>query len=147
MFGGAGSNAYSPIAFSGAKMVVVGMVLLSDTTQTGSYQLVLSFRALVERASDLGFQKKSVHEIKGSLDADEDIGVDEVSSVIDGVFDIGGGEVLGVDEDESNKVSILKDVGGEFDDCLDEINLGLSEEFMIRVLEDKDVFGESLVVF
>ncbi|GJY69192.1 hypothetical protein Tco_0472174 [Tanacetum coccineum] len=28
-------------------------------------------------------------EIKGFLDADEDIGVDEVSSVIDGVFDIG----------------------------------------------------------
>nr|GEW83569.1 retrotransposon Gag protein [Tanacetum cinerariifolium] len=28
-------------------------------------------------------------EIKGSLDADEDIGVDEVSSAIDGVFDIG----------------------------------------------------------
>ncbi|GKA69994.1 hypothetical protein Tco_0776058 [Tanacetum coccineum] len=28
-------------------------------------------------------------EIKGSLDVDEDIGVDEVSSAIDGVFDIG----------------------------------------------------------
>ncbi|GKC43097.1 hypothetical protein Tco_1060819 [Tanacetum coccineum] len=28
-------------------------------------------------------------EVKGSLDADEDIGVDEVSSAIDGVFDIG----------------------------------------------------------
>ncbi|GJT86370.1 hypothetical protein Tco_1068087 [Tanacetum coccineum] len=60
---------------------------------------------------------------------------------------VGGGEVLGVDKDESNRVSVLKDVGGEFDDCLDEINLGLSEEFVIRVLEGRDVFGESLVVF
>ncbi|GKA87640.1 hypothetical protein Tco_0809404 [Tanacetum coccineum] len=107
------------------------------------YQLVLSFRALVGRASDLGFPKKSycsrstIHrpttlgetfylariiearlkaiakkekehiikkkadnilslqselaspDIKGSLDGDEDIGVDEVSSAINGVFDIG----------------------------------------------------------
>ncbi|GJX39142.1 hypothetical protein Tco_0252445 [Tanacetum coccineum] len=81
-------------------------------------------------------------EIKGSLDADEDIRVDEVSSAIDCVihigesnelrskFDefsdnkkyvvevvVGGGEALGVDEDESNRViSVLKDGGGEFDD-------------------------------
>ncbi|GKA47211.1 hypothetical protein Tco_0740094 [Tanacetum coccineum] len=103
---------------------------------------------------------------------DEDIGVDGVSSVIDGVFNIdksnvesmevrskfgefsknkesveevvvGGGEALGVDEDESNRViSILKDEGGEFDDSLDEINLGLSEEFVIRVLEGRDVSDE-----
>ncbi|GJX75500.1 reverse transcriptase domain-containing protein [Tanacetum coccineum] len=32
--------------------------------------------------------KGSLDEVKGSLDADEDIGVDEVSSAIDGVFDI-----------------------------------------------------------
>nr|GEX44025.1 hypothetical protein [Tanacetum cinerariifolium] len=102
-------------------------------------------------------------EIKVSLDANEDIGIDEVNIAIDGIFDIGesnaesmkvrnkfgefsknkksvkmvvvgGGEELGVDEDVSNKVSVLKDVGGEFDDCLDEIKLGLSEEFVIRVL-------------
>nr|GEV80913.1 retrotransposon Gag protein [Tanacetum cinerariifolium] len=89
-------------------------------------------------------------EIKGLLDTDEDIGVDEVSSAIDGVFDIGesnvksmkvgskfsefsennksvkevvvgGGEAIGLDEDESNRViSVLKDGGGEFDDSLDE---------------------------
>nr|GEU83031.1 hypothetical protein [Tanacetum cinerariifolium] len=108
-------------------------------------------------------------EIKGSLDDDKDIGVDEVSSAINGVFDIGesnmesmevrsklgefsknkesmkevvvgGGEARGVDKDESNRViSVLKG------DSLDEINMGLSEEFVIRVL-GRDVFGESLVV-
>ncbi|GJW89090.1 hypothetical protein Tco_0164430 [Tanacetum coccineum] len=111
-------------------------------------------------------------EVKGSLDVDEDIGVDEVSSAIDGVFIIGesnvesmevpskfgefsenkesveevvvgGGETLGVDEYESNKVIlVLKDGCGEFDDSLDEINLGLSEEFVIRALEGRDVFSE-----
>ncbi|GKF13870.1 hypothetical protein Tco_0055332, partial [Tanacetum coccineum] len=39
-------------------------------------------------------------------------------------------------------VSVLKDEGGEFDDDLDEINLGLSEEFVIRVLEGRDVSDE-----
>nr|GEW73085.1 hypothetical protein [Tanacetum cinerariifolium] len=103
-------------------------------------------------------------EVKESLDVDEDIGVDKVSSTIDGVFVIGesimeiievpskfdelsenkesveevavgGGEALGVDEYESNRVIlVLKDGGGEFDDSLDEINLGLSEEFVIKVL-------------
>ncbi|GKD36720.1 hypothetical protein Tco_1256927, partial [Tanacetum coccineum] len=101
-------------------------------------------------------------ENKGSLDADEDIGVVKVSRAIDGVFDIGesnvesmkvrskwgefsenkesikevvvgSGEALGVDEDESNRVSVLKDGGGEFDDSLDEIKLGLGEELVIRV--------------
>ncbi|GKD49636.1 hypothetical protein Tco_1278612 [Tanacetum coccineum] len=116
-------------------------------------------------------------EIKESLDADEDISVDEVSSAIDDVFDIresnvesmevrskfgefsenkksveevvvGGGEAFGVDEVESNRViSVLKDGGGEFDDSLDEKNLGLSEEFVIRVLEGRDVSDESLVIF
>ncbi|GJZ26937.1 hypothetical protein Tco_0571190, partial [Tanacetum coccineum] len=60
---------------------------------------------------------------------------------------VGGGEALGIDEDESNRVSVLKNGGGEFDDSLDEINLGLSDEFVIRVLEGRDVSGESLVVF
>ncbi|GJY36723.1 hypothetical protein Tco_0422101 [Tanacetum coccineum] len=115
-------------------------------------------------------------EIKGSVDADEDIGVVKVSRAIDGVFDIGessvesmevhskfsefsenkesieefvvgSGEALGVDEDESNRVSVLKDGGGEFDDSLNEINLGLGEELVIRVFEGRDVFGESLVIF
>nr|GFA50446.1 hypothetical protein [Tanacetum cinerariifolium] len=93
---------------------------------------------------------------RGSLDTDEDIDVDEVSSAIHSVFDSGnsnveslevrskfgeflknkeiveevfmsGGEALGVDKDKSNRViSVLKDGGGEFDDCLDEINLDLS---------------------
>ncbi|GJV83040.1 hypothetical protein Tco_1522938 [Tanacetum coccineum] len=83
--------------------------------------------------------------IKWSLDANEDIGVVEVSSAIDDVFDIGesnvesmevrsefsefsenkesvevvvvgGGEACGVGEDELNRViSALKDGGGEFD--------------------------------
>ncbi|GJX29866.1 hypothetical protein Tco_0237945 [Tanacetum coccineum] len=36
------------------------------------------------------------------------------------------------------------DGGGEFDDHLDEINLDLSQEFVIRVLESRDVSGGSL---
>ncbi|GJS94861.1 hypothetical protein Tco_0801829 [Tanacetum coccineum] len=114
--------------------------------------------------------------IEGSLDANEDIGVVEVSSAIDGVFDIGesnvesmkvrsefseflenkesveevvvgGGEACGVGEYGLNIViSVLKDGDGEFDDRLNEINLDLSHEFVIRVLENRDVFGESLVV-
>ncbi|GKC70203.1 hypothetical protein Tco_1116086 [Tanacetum coccineum] len=39
------------------------------------------------------------------------------------------------------------DEGGEFDDRLDEITLDLSHEFVIRVLESKDVSGGSLVGF
>ncbi|GJZ14944.1 hypothetical protein Tco_0550621 [Tanacetum coccineum] len=96
--------------------------------------------------------------IKGYLDANEDIGVVEVSSMIDDVFDIGesnvesmevrsefsefsenkesveevvvgGGEACEVGEDELNRViSTLKDGGGEFNGRLDEINLNLSEE-------------------
>ncbi|GJT70759.1 hypothetical protein Tco_1030045 [Tanacetum coccineum] len=38
--------------------------------------------------------------IKGSLNADEDIGVDEVSSAIDEV--VGGGEALGIGEDDDS---------------------------------------------
>nr|GEZ55708.1 SNW/SKI-interacting protein-like [Tanacetum cinerariifolium]GFA02233.1 SNW/SKI-interacting protein-like [Tanacetum cinerariifolium] len=69
------------------------------------------------------------------------IGVDEVSSAINDVLDIG--KECGIDEDKLNNViSILKDGGGEFDDRLDEINLNLSQKFMIRVLESKDVFNE-----
>ncbi|GKG24327.1 hypothetical protein Tco_0394955, partial [Tanacetum coccineum] len=129
-------------------------------------------------------------EIKGSLDADEYIGVDEVSSAIDDVFGIGESNVENMevrskfDEFSKNKksveevvvgggkfsknkksveevvvgggkfsknknrvISVLKDGGGEFDDTLNEINLGLSEEFVIRVLEGRDVSGESYVVF
>nr|GEV61497.1 hypothetical protein [Tanacetum cinerariifolium] len=96
--------------------------------------------------------------IKGSKDANEDISVVEVSSAIDDVFDIGesnvesmevrsefseflenkenveevvvgGGKACRVGEDELNRViSKLMDGGGEFDGCLDEINLNLSEE-------------------
>ncbi|GJT66985.1 hypothetical protein Tco_1018465 [Tanacetum coccineum] len=134
------------------------------------------FEAIAEKEKEQILNKKTYtiislqselasREIKGSLDADEDIGVDKVSSAINGVFDIGesnvesmkvrskfvefsenkecveevvvgGGEARGVDKDELNSViSLLKDGGGEFDDSLDEINLGLSEEFVIRVLE------------
>ncbi|GJW60796.1 RNA-directed DNA polymerase, eukaryota [Tanacetum coccineum] len=96
--------------------------------------------------------------IKVSLDANEDIGVVEVRSAIDDVFDIGesnvesmevrsefsefsknkesveevvvgGGEACKVGEDELNRViSALEDEGGECDGRLDEINLNLSEE-------------------
>ncbi|GJZ00984.1 hypothetical protein Tco_0518945 [Tanacetum coccineum] len=51
-------------------------------------------------------------EIKGFLDADEDIGVDEVSSVIDGVFDIGKSNVESIEvrskfgEFSENKASL-----------------------------------------
>ncbi|GKD00476.1 hypothetical protein Tco_1170750 [Tanacetum coccineum] len=38
--------------------------------------------------------------IKGSLDANEDIGVVVVSKAIDDVFDIGGGEALGIGGDD-----------------------------------------------
>ncbi|GKE48284.1 hypothetical protein Tco_1479542 [Tanacetum coccineum] len=52
-----------------------------------------------------------------------------------------------VGEDELNRVVLaLKDGDGEFDDRLNEINLDLSHEFVIRVLKNRDVFGESLVV-
>ncbi|GJX57913.1 hypothetical protein Tco_0289303 [Tanacetum coccineum] len=52
-----------------------------------------------------------------------------------------------VDEDELNIViSVLKDGDDEFDDRLNKINLNLSHEFVIRVLKNRDVFGESLVV-
>ncbi|GJS12855.1 hypothetical protein Tco_0407327 [Tanacetum coccineum] len=147
------------------------------------------FEAIVHKAKAIAEKEQSIKEttntitslrskvaspeLKGSLDVDEDIGVDEVSSTIDCVFDSGesnvesmkvrnkfgefsenkesveevvvsGGEALGVDEDEPNKViSVLKDGGGEFDDNKDEINLGLREECVIRVLEDRDVSGEN----
>nr|GEV23654.1 hypothetical protein [Tanacetum cinerariifolium] len=47
--------------------------------------------------SELGSPK-----IKGSLNTDEDINDDESSSAVDGVFDMGGGEVLGVGEDNDS---------------------------------------------
>ncbi|GJW21940.1 hypothetical protein Tco_0032562, partial [Tanacetum coccineum] len=104
--------------------------------------------------------EEAPHVVKGPLDANKDIGVVEVSSAIDNVFDIGksnvesmevrsgfsefsenkesveevvvgGGEACGVGEDELNRViSALKDESGEFDGRLDEINLNLSKEFV-----------------
>nr|GEW58294.1 hypothetical protein [Tanacetum cinerariifolium] len=91
------------------------------------------------------FVTKPENKVKGSLDADEDVGVDEVNCVIDGAFVIGESnvETLGVDEDESNRVTlVLKDRDGEFDDSLDEINQVVSEEIVIRVLEGRDISGE-----
>nr|GFC42532.1 class II heat shock protein [Tanacetum cinerariifolium] len=77
--------------------------------------------------------------VKGSLDVDEDI---ENKEIVKEVV-VGGGEALGVDEYETNRVIlVLKDGCGEFDDSLDETNLGLSEEFVIRVLKGRDVSGE-----
>ncbi|GKD04795.1 hypothetical protein Tco_1179769 [Tanacetum coccineum] len=153
-----------------------------------AYLIEARFEAIVEKEKEQIIKKKgdvilslqselASHEVKGSLDVDEDIGVDEVSSAIDGVFDSGesnvesmevrskfgeflenkesveevvvsGGEAFGVDEDESNRViSVLKDGGGEFDDRLDVINLDLSQDFVIRVLKSRDVSGGSLVGF
>nr|GFD40529.1 hypothetical protein [Tanacetum cinerariifolium] len=44
---------------------------------------------------------------------------------------------------KSNGVmSVLKDKGGKFDDNLDETNLDLIKEFMIWVLESRDVSDE-----
>nr|GEZ95406.1 hypothetical protein [Tanacetum cinerariifolium] len=61
---------------------------------------------------------------------------------------VGGGEAFGVDDDELNRViSVLKDGDCEFDDCLDGVNLDLSQEFVIRVLESRDFYGGSLVIF
>ncbi|GKG34713.1 hypothetical protein Tco_0437409, partial [Tanacetum coccineum] len=56
--------------------------------------------------------------IKGSLEADEDIGVDEVSSAIDGVFDMGNMESMEVYSkfgEFSNNKKIMEEVvsGGE----------------------------------
>ncbi|GJY05176.1 probable sodium/metabolite cotransporter BASS4, chloroplastic [Tanacetum coccineum] len=87
-------------------------------------------------------------EIKGSLDADEDIGVDEVvSSAIDGVFDIGESNVESMEvhskfgEFSKNKESVeeVVVVGGE--------RVGLARMSRIEVLEGRDVSSESLVVF
>ncbi|GKD18774.1 hypothetical protein Tco_1207932 [Tanacetum coccineum] len=48
---------------------------------------------------------------------------------------------------KSNGVmSVLKDESGKFDDNIDEINLGLIEEFMIRVLEGRDISDEKSLV-
>nr|GEU72123.1 hypothetical protein [Tanacetum cinerariifolium] len=74
--------------------------------------------------------------IKGSLDTNEDIGVVEVISAIDDVFDIGESNVESIEvrsefsDFSKNKESVKEVVvgGGEFDGCLDEINLNLSEE-------------------
>ncbi|GJS78231.1 hypothetical protein Tco_0728112 [Tanacetum coccineum] len=61
---------------------------------------------------------------------------------------VGCGEAFRVDDDELNRViSVLKDGGGEFDDCLDGINLDLSHDFVIRILESRDVSGRILVIF
>ncbi|GKA60490.1 hypothetical protein Tco_0759897 [Tanacetum coccineum] len=121
---------------------------------------------LLQRDTILSLQSKLASpEVKGSLDDVEDIGVDEVSSAIDGVFDSGesnvesmkvrskfgefsenkesveevvvsGGEALRVDEDEPNIViSVLKNGGGKFDNKIDEINLGLRDECVIRKAE------------
>nr|GFB19184.1 hypothetical protein [Tanacetum cinerariifolium] len=72
--------------------------------------------------SELGSPKT-----KGSLNTDEDIDDDESSSAVDGVFDMGGGEALGVGEDnnsgnadtdggndvvESGGISILNSLNG-----------------------------------
>ncbi|GJY69734.1 hypothetical protein Tco_0472716 [Tanacetum coccineum] len=119
----------------------------------------------------LSLQSGLASRLKG-LRCVEIFGVYEVSSAIDGVFDSGesnvesmevrskfgefsenkesvedvvvsGGEERGVDEDEPNRViSVLKDRGGEFNDNIDEINLDLREECVIRVLEGRDVSGE-----
>ncbi|GKC75158.1 hypothetical protein Tco_1125932 [Tanacetum coccineum] len=146
-------------------------LLRSTPTTLGE---AFSFRALITEArfedehnlavdNTVGDQKDSnVNDKQEVKKVDADIGVDEVSSAIDGVFDIGksnvesmevcskfgkflenkenikevvvgSGEALGVDKDELNRViSVLKDGGGEFDDSLTEINLGLSESFERR---------------
>nr|GEV83449.1 hypothetical protein [Tanacetum cinerariifolium] len=74
--------------------------------------------------------------IKGSLYANEDIGVVEVISAIDDVFDICVSNVESIEvrsefkEFLENKESLKEVVvgGGEFDGRLDEINLNFSEE-------------------
>ncbi|GJY20106.1 hypothetical protein Tco_0392672 [Tanacetum coccineum] len=178
---------------SGLKVALqIKMLRARPTTLGEAFSLArlieARFEAIAEKEKEQIIKKKAYTilslqseltspEVKGSLDADEDIGVDEVSSAIDNVFDSGesnmesievrnkfgeflenkesveevvvsGGEALGADEDESNRViSILKDGGGEFDDRLDEINLDLSEQFVIRVLKSIDVSGGSLVGF
>ncbi|GJU34445.1 hypothetical protein Tco_1182799 [Tanacetum coccineum] len=54
--------------------------------------------------------------------------------------------LLMTDKDD-NPGEAATDGGGEFNDHLDEITLDLSQEFVIRVLESKDVSGGSLVGF
>ncbi|GKA28658.1 hypothetical protein Tco_0714903, partial [Tanacetum coccineum] len=54
--------------------------------------------------------------------------------------------LLMTDKDD-NPGEAATDGGGEFNDHLDEINLDLSQQFVIRVLKSRDVFGGSLVGF
>ncbi|GKE29906.1 hypothetical protein Tco_1445290 [Tanacetum coccineum] len=78
--------------------------------------------------------EEAPHVIQGSLDANEDTGVVEVSRAIDDVFDIGESNVESMEvrsefsEFLENKENVKEDGGGEFDGRLDEINLNLSEE-------------------
>nr|GFB72049.1 class II heat shock protein [Tanacetum cinerariifolium] len=68
-------------------------------------------------------------EFKGSLDVDEDIGIDDPSSEIDSVFVIGESDVESME------------VPRKFGEFLKNKE-SLSEEFMIRVLKGRDVSDE-----
>ncbi|GKC76069.1 hypothetical protein Tco_1126843 [Tanacetum coccineum] len=78
----------------------------------------LQHEFLVSRPTTLGDAKLASPKIRGSLNDDEDIGVDEVSSATDGVFDMGNVESMEVyskfGEFSKNK-KIVKEVvsGGE----------------------------------
>nr|GEW34444.1 hypothetical protein [Tanacetum cinerariifolium] len=98
------------------------------------------FEAIAEIEKEQTIKKKAYNilslqselaslEVKGSLDVDEDIGVDEFREFSENKESVeevvvSGGEALEVDEDEPNRViSVLKDGCDEFDDNIDEINL------------------------
>nr|GEV56382.1 lysophospholipid acyltransferase LPEAT2-like [Tanacetum cinerariifolium] len=127
----------------GAQRIAESQRSSNSTASFGSNSAM--FKEMMQQQYEL--DRKANMEVKGSLDADEDIGVDEKKESVEEVV-VSGGEALGVDEDESNRViSVLKDGGGEFDDRLDDINLDSSQDFMIRVLKSIDVSGGSLVGF
>ncbi|GJW83327.1 hypothetical protein Tco_0156472 [Tanacetum coccineum] len=98
------------------------------------------FEAIVEKEKEYIIKKKAytilslqselaTPKVKGSLDADEDIGVDEEKKESVEEVVVSGGKTLGVDEDDPNRVIlVLKDGGVEFDDNIDEINLGLRKD-------------------
>ncbi|GJR99597.1 hypothetical protein Tco_0316106 [Tanacetum coccineum] len=133
-----------------------------DSDQDARYTL----SKLLQRGTVAEYEK-APPVIEGSLDANEDIGVVEVSSAIYDVFDIGesnvesmevrsefsefsenkesveevvvgGGEACGVGEDELNRVILaLKDGGGEIDGLVG----GRGKKVLVAVAEGRRTTG------
>nr|GEV78148.1 prolyl oligopeptidase family protein [Tanacetum cinerariifolium] len=105
------------------------LLVLRPTTLGDAFSLVriieARFEAIAKKEKEQIVKKKTnaiiplqtSPKIKGSLNADEDIGVDEVSSAIDGVFDMGESNVESMEvpskfgEFSDNKKSVEEVVG------------------------------------